>query len=139
MSSRPLTKIMYVLRVLACLLAVAGCSKASEPDTVSLPSPVPGIPAKNMVTLVDLGAKTCIPCKMMAPILEELKTAYEGRAAVIFIDVNEKPELSKPFKVMAIPTQIVYDRQGQEVFRHMGFLEKKALQELLDRTLADRP
>mgnify|MGYP002476647646 CR=1 FL=1 len=47
-----------------------------------------------MVTMIDLGAKACIPCKMMAPILEELEREYDttGKAAIIFIDVWENPD-----------------------------------------------
>ncbi len=122
------------LCLLTSLVAFTGFSDAAESTTGG--EVVPGIPAKNTVTLVDLGAKTCIPCKMMTPILEELKTEYQGRAEVIFIDVHEKTEMAKPFALMAIPTQVVYDRQGKEVFRHMGFLEKKALVEQLDKYLA---
>lgn len=121
------------LCLLTSFVAFTSCSNAGEPLTGG--EIVAGIPAKNTVTLVDLGAKTCIPCKMMVPILEELKTEYKGRAEVIFIDVHEKPDIAKPFTLMAIPTQVVYDRQGKEVFRHVGFLEKKALVEQLDKYL----
>jgi len=121
-----------------CLLTslIAFASGSSSGETTVNSEVVSGIPAKSIVTLVDLGAKTCIPCKMMEPILAELKSEYQGRAEVIFIDVHEKPDMAKPFGLMAIPTQIVYDRQGKEVFRHMGFLEKKALVEQLDKALA---
>jgi len=122
------------LCLLASLTAFAGRSNAGE--TTASGEVVPGIPAKNTVTLVDLGAKTCIPCKMMAPILDELKAEYQGRAEVVFIDVHEQPERAKPFSLMAIPTQVIFDRQGKEVFRHVGFLEKKALVEQLDKSLA---
>jgi thioredoxin 1 len=120
--------------LLLSILVFTGCSHAGEPNSGG--EVVPGVPVKNTVTLVDLGAKTCIPCKMMAPILEELKAEYQGRAEVIFIDVHEKPEMSKPFGVMAIPSQVLYDRQGKEVFRHVGFLGKQELKEQLDRSLA---
>ncbi|MDA8160128.1 MAG: thioredoxin family protein [Desulfobacteraceae bacterium] len=123
------------LCLLTSLIAFTGCSNAGE-KTASGVEVVPGIPVKNTVTLVDLGATTCIPCKMMAPILEELKTQYQGRAQVIFIDVWKKSEQAKHFQVSAIPTQIIYDRQGKEVFRHVGFLEKPALVEQLDKLLA---
>lgn len=122
------------LCLLTSLIAFANGSNAGEvPVSGEI---VPGIPAKNTVTLVDLGANTCIPCKMMTPILAELKTEYQGRAEVVFIDVHEKPDMAKPFALMAIPTQVLYDRQGKEVFRHVGFLEKKALVEQLDKYLA---
>lgn len=89
--------------------------------------PLPEVPAPGLVTMVDIGAKKCIPCKMMAPILEELAKEYQGRAAVVFIDVWEKPEAGSQFGVRSIPTQIFYDAQGQEVTRHEGFLDKQSI------------
>jgi len=95
----------------------------------------PVVPVKDTVTMVDLGAKSCIPCKMMAPILEELKAEYEGRAAVIFIDVWKDRSQGLRFGVQAIPTQIFYDKHGKEVYRHVGFMDKKQIKELLDMLL----
>ena len=80
-----------------------------------------------MVTMVDLGAKKCIPCKMMAPIIEELVREYQGRAAVLFIDVWENPDAAPKFGVRAIPTQIFYDAQGKEISRHEGFMDKASI------------
>lgn len=83
-------------------------------------------PAKPTVPrLVDLGADKCIPCKMMAPILKELKTEFEGQLEVEFIDVWKKPDASKPYKISLIPTQIFYDASGKELFRHEGFFSKE--------------
>ena len=98
---------------------------------------VPGIPVKNTVTMVDLGAKTCVPCKLMAPILEELKEEYKGRAEIIFIDVWDQANngKAKAFKIMAIPTQIFYDKQGKETFRHLGFFGKEAIVNKLEELL----
>ncbi len=87
----------------------------------------PQIPVKGMVTLVDLGAKTCIPCKMMAPILAKLEKQYAGKAAVIFLDVQENPELIKRFGLSAIPTQIFFDKDGKGVLRHRGFMSEEAI------------
>ena len=75
--------------------------------------------------LVDLGATKCIPCKMMAPILEDLRKTYTGKLDVVFIDVWEKPEEAKPYDINMIPTQIFYDASGQERFRHEGFFAKE--------------
>lgn len=75
--------------------------------------------------LVDLGATKCIPCKMMAPILEELKKTYAGKMDVQFIDVWENPEAGKKYGINVIPTQIFYDAQGKELFRHEGFFGKE--------------
>ena len=85
------------------------------------------IPVFGMVTMVDLGAKKCIPCKMMAPILIELEKEYEGRAAIVFIDVWENPDAGKEFGISTIPTQIFYDGNGKEVFRNVGFFDKAGI------------
>ena len=77
--------------------------------------------------LVDLGADKCIPCKMMAPMLEELKKEYAGTFNVEFIDVWKNPDAKKEYKVMIIPTQIFFDAEGRELFRHEGFFSKEDL------------
>lgn len=74
--------------------------------------------------MVDLGADKCIPCKEMAPILVELKKEYAGKATIDFIDVWKNPQAGEPYGVRIIPTQIFFDRDGKEVWRHEGFLPK---------------
>lgn len=92
-------------------------------DTKGMPqAPVPG-----KVTMVDLGAKKCIPCKMMAPIMEDLEKEYKDRAAIVFIDVWVNPDAGKKFGIRAIPTQIFYDTKGKEVLRHEGFFDKAGI------------
>ena len=83
------------------------------------------VPVKGMVTLVDLGANACIPCKLMAPIMTKLEKDYQGKAAVVFVDVWKFPEQAKPFNIQVIPTQIFYDKTGKEVSRHEGFMSEK--------------
>ena len=100
---------------------------ASITWSVDAAPPVPEVPAKGMVTMVDIGAKKCIPCKMMAPIMEELEKEYKGKAAIIFIDVWVDPPQGKKFGIRSIPTQIFYDRNGKEVMRHEGFMNKEAI------------
>ncbi len=85
------------------------------------------VPVRGMVTMIDLGAKRCIPCKMMAPILEKLKKTYEGRAAIVFFDVWEDPAPAERFRVLGIPTQIFFNKHGEEVYRHMGFMSEAAI------------
>lgn len=87
----------------------------------------PEAPVKGMVTMVDIGAKECIPCKMMAPIMEELEKEYKGRAAILFIDVWKYRDEGRKYGVRTIPTQIFYDRDGKEVRRHEGFMDKKSI------------
>ena len=80
------------------------------------------VPVKGMVTMVDLGANECIPCKMMVPVMEKVKKKYQGKAVIVFIDVWKNKEPAKRFGIRAIPTQIFFDKEGKEVFRHEGFM-----------------
>ncbi|MFH1069169.1 MAG: thioredoxin family protein [Candidatus Glassbacteria bacterium] len=82
-------------------------------------------PAVGLPRLVDLGADQCIPCKLMAPILEELKEEYKGRLEVTFIDVWKDPLPGRQYGIRAIPTQIFYGPDGKELFRHEGFYSKE--------------
>ena len=91
------------------------------------------LPVKGMVTMIDLGAKKCIPCKMMAPIMEKMERKYEGKAAVVFIDVWEHREQAARFRVRAIPTQIFFNAGGEEVYRHVGFLAEKDIVSQLEK------
>jgi thioredoxin 1 len=85
------------------------------------------VPVKGMATLVDLGAKSCIPCKMMDPILQKMDRRYEGKAAVVFIDVRYYPEQARRFGIQGIPSQIFFDRDGREVYRHTGFMSESQI------------
>jgi len=91
------------------------------------------LPVKGMVTLIDLGADQCVPCKMMAPILTRLQKDYKDRAAVVVIDVYKNVDQAKRFGIRAIPTQIFFDKNGAEVYRHMGFMSEKAIVEQLTK------
>jgi len=94
----------------------------------STPLPSPGT---GRVTMIDLGATECIPCKMMAPILAELKFQYAGKADILFIDVWKDPVQAKTYGIQTIPTQIFFDRNGREAFRHIGFMDKKRIVDIL--------
>lgn len=121
-------KYIAICFALATMLS-AGISFAAEP--------VPEVPAKGMVTVVDLGAKTCIPCKMMVPVLDAMEKQYQGKASVVFIDVRENPAQAPKFGIKTIPTQIFYDKNGKETYRHEGFLDQKPFAEMIDKLLAD--
>jgi thioredoxin 1 len=83
-------------------------------------------PAKaKLPRLVDLGADKCIPCKKMAPILARMKKEYAGRLEVEFIDVWKEPKAGKAHNIRLIPTQIFYDPEGKELFRHEGFFSEE--------------
>lgn len=105
--------------------AVAACCSASAPLVSASMAPAAPTCTVDLPRLLDLGAGKCIPCKMMVPILESLKTGYEGKLSVEFIDVWENPDAGQKYGVQMIPTQIFYDAQGKELFRHTGFFSKE--------------
>lgn len=86
---------------------------------------------ENLPKLLDLGAKKCIPCKLMAPILEELTKEYAGKFDVEFIDVWEKENAKKgaEYGIKTIPTQIFFSAEGKELWRHEGYISKAGILE----------
>jgi thioredoxin 1 len=120
-----------VLRLGALVLAaglVACDGKATSPSRAEAGRGNVAAPARAAVPrLVDLGAGKCIPCKEMAPILAQLRTDYAGRLDVVFIDVWERPEEARAYRVVMIPTQIFYAADGREVARHEGFIDREAI------------
>ena len=105
--------------LLAVTTVTAHAELPSAPKTVVNQVLVSGKP-----TVIDLGARTCIPCKKMAPILEGLAKEYQGKANVLFIDVHEDSAAADRFRVRMIPTQVFFDAKGKEVKRHIGFMDK---------------
>lgn len=77
--------------------------------------------------LADFGRGVCIPCKMMQPILEALAEEYKGKAEVLIIEIDKHRALTQRSKIRAIPTQIFFDAQGNEVYRHQGFMSRDAI------------
>ncbi len=128
---------LSLIVVIGGWLAVAGCGRPSEPQVVAAPAPgatttaaadvaaPPPASGPSLPKLLDLGAKSCIPCKMMAPILDDLKVNYADQFETVFIDVWENREAGLKHGVRSIPTQIFFDAEGQELFRHVGFLSKE--------------
>jgi len=97
------------------------------------------IPIYGMPTVIDLGSTTCIPCRMMAPILKKLEREYRGKANVIFIDVIKHPAEAQKFGIRTIPTQIFFDKNRNEVWRHEGFMNESAIVRLLELLLQTDP
>jgi thioredoxin 1 len=126
--------------IVAAVIVAAGVVFALKHNQAQPMEPAPAVATETIQTtpvaanpttpvalprLVDLGADKCIPCKMMAPILEELKTTYAGQLQVDFIDVWKNESAGEEFGVRVIPTQIFFDAQGKELFRHEGFFAKE--------------
>ena len=107
----------------AIFLVTNACPASADTSLQSFDN----VPEKGVVTMIDLGAKKCIPCKMMAPILAKLKEEYKGRASIVFIDVWQNREQARRFRISAIPTQIFFDKDGLEVYRHRGYMSETAI------------
>jgi len=106
-----------VLAGMAALWPAGRAAGGAEPKS----SQPQGLPR-----LIEIGSKTCIPCKKMAPILAELSREYAGKLQVDFIDVAIKENLpvAEQYKVQLIPTQLFLDGNGKELWRHEGFIAK---------------
>jgi len=83
--------------------------------------------------LLDFGAGTCIPCKKMAPILQELAEKYKGRVVIKIIEVYQEQELTRVNEIRLIPTQIFFDAKNQEVYRHVGFMGKEEIEKVFEK------
>lgn len=114
--------------LLAAIVAVAQMKRQDgRAAPAGLAAAPTGAAAVALPRLLDLGSTSCIPCKMMAPILEELKREMAGKLRVDFIDVWKDAEAGAKYGVESIPTQIIFDAQGKELFRHVGFYSKEDL------------
>jgi thioredoxin 1 len=133
----------------ALALALAGCARKTEaddsaaaPSQQAIPTPAaaasaapataPATPAapvaeKRLPRLVDIGAGTCIPCKMMKPILEELQATRAHQFETVFIDLNHQRDEATRYRIRVIPTQIFFDENGNERSRHEGFMSKEQI------------
>jgi thioredoxin 1 len=124
-------KKLIALAILAAAVVVVVALKqdrtpAAAPDAIAAASP-DGVPARSLPRLVDLGADKCIPCKMMEPILEELKTTHAGVLEVEFIDVWKNSKAAREYGVRMIPTQIFFGADGKELARHEGFMSREEI------------
>ena len=80
--------------------------------------------------LVDFWAEWCMPCKMLAPVIEELSSEANGTYKVAKVNVDEAPSLAAQYEVMSIPTVLVF-RNGQITNKSLGVVPKASLLELL--------
>ncbi len=86
------------------------------------------------ITFLEFGSTTCIPCKQMVPIMKAIEEEYSDKVLVKFIDVRKEinKQLSREYKIRAIPTQVFLDASGKEVSRHQGFFPKEEIVKVLE-------
>lgn len=105
-------------------MAVQHFNQASFSDAIS----------NNKVVLVDFWATWCGPCRMLAPVIEQLGAQYEGKVVVGKVDTDEQPALAMQFGIMSIPTVILF-KDGKEVERKVGVMPPQAYTQMLDAAL----
>ncbi|HDT12067.1 MAG TPA: thioredoxin [Candidatus Marinimicrobia bacterium] len=118
------TRIMITSAVIILAILIVGM-KSRSPKIQEHDTPVTVTASPKIPTLLDLGSKTCIPCKMMAPILEELRSEYDSRMQVIYYDVRENPNQARIYGIRVIPTVIFINEHEEELYRHEGFISKE--------------
>ena len=121
--------------------AVLAPATASSPQPIKETTPAPdlaSIPLEEALssgkpTLAEFGRGVCVPCKQMKPILEKLAVDYQDKLNVVIVEVYEQMELTRQYEIMAIPTQIVFDSNGNEITRHVGFWAKEEILAQLEK------
>ncbi len=126
---KPLSIFLFNLLILTVLLF---------PYNVSFPQPSLNYMPKDIVKtplpkLLDFGAGKCIPCKAMAPILQELSEEYKGRVVIRIIEIYDERELTRVNRIQLIPTQIFFDARNKEVHRHVGFMDKEEIKKVFEK------
>lgn len=105
---------------------------ASRPKT-----PLDDLLTNGLPTVLDLGSDSCIPCKMMKPIFAELEEELAEKVNILILDVSEYSNLADKYQVRVIPTQIFFDADGKQYWRHEGFLAKEDIIKKLKETGAE--
>lgn len=124
--STPRRVLLVALVVLAAGLAVHFGRADPTPEARSAVARAVTAPT-GLPRLLDLGAGKCVPCKAMAPLLEQLAQDYQDRLEVVFLDVWLDPQSGEDYEIGMIPTQIFLDGKGKELFRHEGFFSREEI------------
>jgi thioredoxin 1 len=100
-------------------------AKVTGPQTVPFMPPARTDAERPLPKLIDFGSGECVTCKMMDVVLDELAQEYGGKLAIQFVDAREQEEVAEQHAIRMIPTQVFFDAQGKELFRHEGFISKE--------------
>lgn len=93
-------------------------------DSLNVPKP--------QITFMEFGSTTCVPCKMMEKVMEEVKDIYGDKIDIQFIDVTKERNKAKEYGIKLIPTQIFYNEKGEEINRHQGYFPTAEIQKVIE-------
>ncbi|MGC1953336.1 MAG: thioredoxin family protein [Gammaproteobacteria bacterium] len=126
--------VRYVIPLVAGALLLAGIglyhwmgNPKSSNATAPMVSEAAPIGGNDQPTLVEIAMDRCASCKAMHNVLDELRAAHGEYLRVIDVNIMHQPEAVAQWKIRVVPTQILRDDQGQEFYRHGGFLSAQAI------------
>ncbi len=117
--------------ILVCSIGIAAAGTGE--------SKVEAAKAKGMPVFVDVGRTSCKPCKMMVPVLDTLTKKYKGKMEVVFVHSDEEQAYARELGVTMIPTQILLDKNGKEVSRHVGYIPVEDCEKMIGNIAAVAP
>jgi len=121
----------FILAAALCVsCSIASCARGEAQSASQTPE---ARDSAVKVTFIELGSVSCIPCRAMQPIMEELKRKYPADLRVVFHDVwteQGKPYVAE-YRIKLIPTQVFLDSSGEEFYRHEGFFALEELEKVL--------
>lgn len=103
-------------------------------ETQSNPKSFSDILKGDIPVLVDFSAEWCGPCKMMPPILKELKSMTGEAVTILKVDIDKNPEVAASFNIQSVPTLILF-RKGEIKWRQSGVVQAKQLKAVIDKTI----
>jgi thioredoxin 1 len=130
---------MFITSLFLLLFGFLGCNKnesqskagSTNQQVKATQTDSTGKKENPKVTFVELGSNSCIPCKMMQPVMEAVEEEFGEQLKVVFHDVWKDNTPAQKYGVKLIPTQVFLDSNGVEFFRHEGFLPKETIEKLL--------
>lgn len=117
----------------SALLGGAALASAQELPALG-PQAIDPVLRSGSWVLLEFGGQNCVPCRRMQPVLTEVARRLGPGGKVHNVWVTDHPQVARRFRVMVMPTQVLFDPKGKEVLRHQGFWEQEALL----RALKDR-
>ena len=123
--------ILFITLLIFTTLVFPYQTTFSDPSTDRrFPKEIAQVP---LPKLLDFGRGKCIPCKKMAPILQELSEEYKDRVIIKIIEIDQESGLTTANRIRLIPTQIFFDSKNKEVLRHEGFMDKEQIKKVFEK------
>lgn len=88
---------------------------------------------KGQPQFMELFAEWCPPCRQMKPIVNDIEKEYKGKLQIVRVDIDKSPDIARKYQVSAIPVQIIFDKNGKQVYKHLGFLSKADIKTQLNK------